>query len=116
MTLIQVLADLQIHLLRHGLELTDFDLPMPDYSLIQDDDQPQDVREETSYDSSEQGEIRQTNVSRFNEGQKKAYAAVMNAVESGTGGLFSLNAPGGMHVVFSVSLTMATRSSRNLCL
>ena len=72
---------------------------MPDYSLIQDDDQPRELREETSFSSSEQGEIRKTNVSRFNEGQKKVYEAVMNAVESETGGLFSLNAPGGIFMV-----------------
>ncbi|KAL4101308.1 hypothetical protein QTP88_021328 [Uroleucon formosanum] len=57
-------------------------------------------------------EFVRNNVPLLNEQQKQVYETLMQAVDNNTGGLFSLDAPGGTGKTFVISLILATIRSR----
>ena len=81
--------------MKHNLQLSDFGLPSPDVSLLNNVRLPSELRTELDFDQDEQAEVRKKNTESFNVEQREAYETIMDAVESNDGGLFSVNAPGG---------------------
>ena len=72
-----------------------------------------ELNRERDYDRDELYQLVQTNVPILNTQQKKVYDTLMNAIGSGNGGTFFLDAPGGTGKTFLISLVLATLRQRS---
>ena len=69
--------------------------------------EPKEIRKEKEYDISKLLAYTEENEHRLNKEQKEAYAAFHHAVESGEGGLYFLDSPGGTGKTFVTNLLLA---------
>lgn len=86
-------------------------MPSPDRGM--NDAFEQELQRELEYDTDALAQFVHTNVPLLNAQQKKLYDTVMNAIDSGNGGMFFLDAPGGTGKTFLISLILATVRSKS---
>ncbi|XP_046976299.1 ATP-dependent DNA helicase pif1-like [Vanessa cardui] len=72
-----------------------------------------ELQREHQYDIEALAETVRTNVPQLNQQQRIAYDTLIEAVNSGSGGIYFLDAPGGTGKTFLISLLLARIRSRN---
>ncbi|XP_015189716.1 PREDICTED: uncharacterized protein LOC107073545 [Polistes dominula] len=72
-----------------------------------------ELQREQQYDIEALPETVRTNVPQLNQQQRIAYNTLIEAVNSGSGGIYVLDAPGGTGKTFLISLLLARIRSRN---
>ncbi|GBP48677.1 ATP-dependent DNA helicase pif1 [Eumeta japonica] len=72
-----------------------------------------ELQREQQYDIEALAETVRTNVPQLNQQQRIAYDTLIEAVNSGSGGIYFLDAPGGTGKTFLISLLLARIRSRN---
>lgn len=92
-------------LLMSGKLLIEVHMPAP--SRQTRDLVSRELERERAYDITHLQQQVQTNVPLLNEQQSSAYNQLINAVDSGNGGIFFLDAPGGTGKTFLLSLILA---------
>ena len=105
-----VLLDIQDILQQNGKTLCDFPnmpIPIPRQEVEHASD-PQEIREELSYDREEMLHFVQVNGAKMNEGQQYAYNTICNAIinDTETKRLFFLDAPGGTGKTFLLNVLL----------
>ncbi|GBP22165.1 hypothetical protein EVAR_10675_1 [Eumeta japonica] len=72
-----------------------------------------ELQREQQYDIEALAETVRTSVPQLNQQQRNAYNTLIEAVNSGSGGIYFLDAPGGTRKKFLISLLLARIISRN---
>ena len=88
-----------------GKNLQEYGLPSPDRTEATTE--PREVLKEKSYNVQDLRDFTNLNEKRLLREQKHAYNTILNAVKSGSGGLFFLDAPGGTGKTFVTKLLLA---------
>jgi hypothetical protein len=111
------LQDLSKHLQRSGKSLQDFGLPLPTHDFDDAQNIPRVIAEETSYDRQRLDEMWRTSLDVSNQDQRAAFDAVVDAYESGQGGVFFIDGPGGTGKTFLENMILAkVRSNGDIAL
>ncbi len=93
----------------HGKDLNkDFDLPKPDLSNLSETSQePREIQEEMSHFHEGLAEEALTDQEKLNLEQQAVFDAIKHSVDSGSGGLFAIDAPGGTGKTFVLKTILA---------
>lgn len=112
------LQDLNENLQRHGKSLEYYGLPVPAYNFEEPNlNLPKLIAEEKSYDQQRLDEMWREQLEASNNDQRAAFEAVINAYESGQGGIFFIDGPGGTGKTYLENMILArVRSSRDIAL
>jgi hypothetical protein len=111
------LQDIEDDLLRAGKALSDYHLPNPTVAFTNLEGVSRVVAEETDYDTNWLHGLWQQGYGSANPEQKAIFDTVTAAVESGNGGLFFIDGPGGTGKTFVENVLLAyVRSRRHVAL
>ena len=112
------LHDLDDILHRSGRSLQDFDLPLPTHNFEDlDQNVPRVIAEEKSYDRQRLDAMWHGCLDTANQDQRAAFEAVIGAYESGNGGIFFIDGPGGTGKTFVENMILArVRSTGDIAL
>ena len=112
----KVLLDIQEHLERCSFNLTDFQLPIPDATILRNRGS-REMRAETSYDVGALQLFLHDNLTKLNADQAQVFHAAMHSVDNSSGHIIGLDAPRGNGKTFLLStLLAAVRANRKVAL
>jgi len=112
------LHELNEILLRSGKSLQDFGLPVPTHQFVRvDQNLPRIIAEERAYERQQLDGMWQRCLADSNPDQRAAFEAVIAAYESGQGGVFFIDGPGGTGKTFLENMILARiRSTGDIAL
>jgi ATP-dependent DNA helicase PIF1 len=109
----RTLMDIEKYLIPYGKKLTDFKIPPPDYTVLQNAQRSDLMREELNYDQAELQNIL-ANEGQLNKSQKKIYDTI---IQSYNGDIeqtvFFVDGPGGYGKTFLFNMILAKVRSEN---
>jgi len=114
LSITKTLIDIEKYLIQNGMTLSDFpELPKPDYSLLEEDQQTTLIAEEQNYD---QDEIEQTleHLDNLNPEQRLIFDTILKAINNEIDqNVFFVDGPGGTGKTFLYNMILAhVRSSK----
>ena len=86
----------------------DFHLPAVRRELVQEDNIPRIIRDENCFDRDALARTLPDRISTLNEKQAQFYNAVLDSVNSSSGKIFALQAPGGTGKTYTLNLILDT--------